>query len=276
MGIFQVVRREFNMIKTIQYSRSSWLARSARHFLVIGLCASVLPVWAGSRIELSVTLDQSNQQHVLFVQDKFVKVVDQSGQTDVDLIFDAQKTHLFVLNHSEKTLMTITQEQVDQAESLLKNVGEFAESQGAVFGELMASFGLPQAPKKATNVEVKPLEQWQTIAGYQCQQIEVYEQNELETQLCLASSLPLQANEQASALSFLHFAQRLTQMTGSTLSSLGLAIPVLPETQLQGFPLQLYSKKNALTSEVLKLEEIEIPSNSFELPPTYSAVSLPF
>ncbi len=238
--------------------------------LIVGLSPAV----AGTRINLAVDQADRANDYAIFVENSKVRVLDQTAKA-ADLIYDAQSGQMTLLDHRRKSYMTLTQARIDEIASMVQTIGQIASQQGGVLGDLMSTFGVETELGSRDSIKLIPVQTKESIAGLQCNHVQVVRNDAPETVLCLTQSLPINAGDTQTLRGLLDFSQQLATKAGNVLTTLGMSVPLLPEAKLDGFPLGAESEQEALSAKVSTISTEEVDVSLFSVPKGYVKAELP-
>ncbi len=229
---------------------------------------------ADARIDTDVVQNGIAMNYAMYVQADKVRIVDQRVGGD-DILFDTAKSELLVINHADQSYMRIDQKRIGELVQLLESAAELARSQGGVLGDLMKTFGLDNELGKKEEVSYRHLGTIEQIAGTDCEVVHAYQNEEVQTELCIAKQLPISQQDAETLNGFMRFSHNLVSRAGSVISQLGLAIPTLPKSEIGGIPLDMKSLKDQTTARVSRISSGAVTPDLFKVPAGYQQTELP-
>ncbi len=229
-------------------------------------------VLAGERLVFNVVQAQAKERVTLYMQGDQARL-SSSANSRAAVIFDAEARQIHIIDHAQKSVTTMDQASIEQLASMAKGMGEFAQSQGAVLGDLFKSFGLGDTAEQAT-LEVKTLSESQEVAGFECQLKNIYSDGTLDTQICMSQQLKLSAQEQQTFDRLMAFAQLLIREGQMVLQQFSLPIPLLPEEALEGVPVYVKNIPGNTTATLTERKKMDIQAAQFSLPAGYKKTLL--
>jgi len=239
------------------------------------LCFSALlqSAFAGERLEYKVKQGSSQERITLYVQGPNIRILSSANKATA-VLYNADKRQIHILNHSDKSITTLDQASLEQLASLARGMGEVANSQGSVLGDIFKTFGLENALGEAQKVDIKTLSGEKTYSGQRCQVQQVFSDGQLSTQICLAKSLRMQPAEKKTLDSLTQFAQLLLRQGQVIMAQFNLPIPLLPETALQGTPVFIDDVVSKTIATLVGFKQIDVMAAQFALPEGYSRTVL--
>ena len=228
---------------------------------------------AGERLDFNVVQAQSKERVTIYLQDDSARISSSANQQSA-VVFYATTRQIHIIDHSDKSVTTIDQDSMERLASMAKGVGEFAQSQGGVLGDLFKTFGLDNQMGEQVKLEVKTLSGNQTVAGLKCKVQQIYKDGVLDTQLCLSSEVGLAQNERDTLNRLIEFTQLLIREGRMVLEQFNLPIPMLPESALAGVPVYVKNVPGNTTATLAGKKSLTIQAAQFSLPAGYSKTVL--
>ena len=235
------------------------------------LLAATYPVavLAGKRMDYHVVQNAGEERISLYLEGSQARIVSSANQQSA-LIFSSDARQIHILDHLNKSVTTIDQQSLEQLASISRELGEVAQAQGGVLGDIFETFGFDNHLGEAAQIEVRTLSGSRSFSGQRCQMQQVYKDGKLNTQLCLTDKLKLSARERATLESLLNFAQLMVRQGQVVLQQFSLPIPLLPDETLQGMPIYVDDVESSTSATLIGLKEIKLAAQQFSLPEGYT------
>ncbi len=228
---------------------------------------------AGERLEYKVKQASSQERVTLYVQGPNVRILSSADKASA-VLYNADKRQIHILNHSEQSITTLDQSSLERLASLAQGMGEIANSQGSVLGDILKTFGLESELGEGSKIDIKTLSGEKTYSGQRCEVQQVFSDGQLSTQICLAKSLRMQPAEKKTLDSLTQFAQLLLRQGQVIMTQFNLPIPLLPETALQGTPVYIDDVTSKTIATLVGFKRIDVLPAQFALPEGYSRTVL--
>jgi hypothetical protein len=225
---------------------------------------------AGERMEYSVVQANAQEERVtIYVQGAQLRILSSADQAAA-VIYNADYQKIHILNHRDKSITTLDQSSLEQLASITQGMGQIAQSQGSVLGDIFITLGLDSALGETATVEVKTLRGEKEYSGQTCQVQQVFRDGTLSTQICLAKNLRLQAPEKKALDSLINFAQLMLRQGQMLLAQFNLPVPLLPDGALAGIPVYIDDLTSSTTATLVGFKRMDIQAAQFALPEGYS------
>lgn len=233
----------------------------------------IAAVSAGERLEFNVVQAQAKERVTIYLQGSKARISSSASQQTA-VIFDASQRQIHIIDHGDKSVTTLDQASMERLASMAKGVGEFAQSQGGVLGDLFKTFGLENQMGEQVKLEVKTLKGDQKVAGLSCKVQQIYKDGKLDTQLCLSEETGLAGEERETLSRLIEFTQLLIREGRMVLEQFKLPIPMLPERALAGVPVYVKNIPSNTTATLAGKKSLTIQAAQFSLPAGYSKTVL--
>lgn len=245
-----------------------------RFILVIVLFSGfIAAVSAGERLDFNVVQAQTQERVSIYIQGSKARISSSANQQSA-VIFDARLRQIHIIDHGDKSVTTLDQASMERLASMAQGVGEFAQSQGGVLGDLFKTFGLDNQLGEQPELEVKTVAGGQKVAGLRCEVQQIYKDGKLDTQLCLTKEAGLAREEGDTLNRLIEFTQLLIREGRMVLEQFKLPIPMLPERALAGVPVYVKNIPSNTTATLAGKKSLTIQAAQFALPAGYSKTVL--
>lgn len=225
---------------------------------------------AGERLEYNVVQANAQEQRVtIYVQGAQVRILNSADQAAA-VIYNADYRKIHILNHGDKSITTLDQSSLEQLASITQGMGNIAQSQGSVLGDIFKTLGLESALGETATIEVKTLRGEKKYSGQSCQVQQVFRDGALSTQICLAKQLRMQAPEKKTLDSLINFAQLMLRQGQMVIAQFNLPVPLLPDGDLAGTPVYIEDLTSNTTATLVGFKQMDILAAQFALPEGYS------
>lgn len=228
---------------------------------------------AGERLEFNVVQAQTHERVTIYLQGSNARISSSANKQSA-VIFDATLRQIHIIDHGDKSVTTLDQASMERLASMAQGVGEFAQSQEGVLGDLFKTFGLDNQLGEQVALEVKTLAGDQKVAGLRCQVQQVYKDGKLDTQLCLSVKTGLAKAESDTLTSLIEFTQLLIREGRMVLEQFNLPIPMLPADRLAGVPVYVKNIPSHTTATLTGKKSVTIQAAQFALPDGYGITVL--
>lgn len=210
----------------------------------------------------------------------------------VELLYERSLASIFVINHAQKSYMTLDEASLDQLggqvagfmnsvqQQIAGQLENMAPEQRAQMESIMQSMGLgglAETPPVPTSIKISFTGQNTEIAGVRCRLATISEGNQKTAEMCVAApgKLGIDAADYATLESLFSFGEALARKAAPLLSGLGVQIPPIRTEQIDGVPVaaaDLRSNVRVVVNSIKPLKaEHEIPG----IPPDYTKTALP-
>lgn len=238
---------------------------------------------AGTVVEFSIVGPGIEEKQTAFIQDGLIYVENAGGLRGSDLLFDAEKSAVVMINHEERTYYTLDEEEVDSLAQLADNVAATMENQKEVLSGILDTFGLggllESKPESGTPADKRVEEMgWQmTVSGLRCHIYRIWRKGRLDTELCIAGpdKFPIPKADYRTLESLYRFGDKVFELAGPLLTQLGVPIPMLGSDQLHGLPVFINSFKEGIQTFVERIEAREVDASRFRIPEGYEPTVFP-
>lgn len=230
-------------------------------------------VSAGERLDFNVVQAKTQERVTIYLQGSKARISSSANQQSA-VVFDANLRQIHIIDHSDKSVTSLDQASMERLASMAQGVGDFAQSQGGVLGDLFKTFGLENQLGEQVELEVKTVSGDQKIAGLSCQVQQIYKDGELDTQLCLSQEAGLARVERDTLNRLIEFTQLLIREGRMVLEQFNLPIPMLPERTLSGVPVYVKNIPSDTTAILTGKKSLAIQAAQFSLPAGYSKTVL--
>ena len=239
--------------------------------LAILVFAGILQsVFAGERLEYNVVQVNAKEERVtIYVQGAQLRILNSANQAAA-VIYDAEYQKIHIINHSDKSITTLDQSSLEQLASITQGMGQVAQSQGGVLGDIFKTLGLDSTLGETASIEVKTLSGENEYSGQSCQVQQVFRDGILSTQICLAKQLRMQAPEKKTLDSLIHFAQLMLRQGQMVIAQFDLPVPLLPDGALAGTPVYIDDLTSNTTATLIGFNQMDLLAAQFALPAGYS------
>ncbi len=242
-------------------------------FSLFVFAAFIEAVSAGERLEFNVVQAQAKERVTIYLQGSKARISSSANQQTA-VIFDASRRQIHIIDHGDKSVTTLDQASMERLASMAKGVGEFAQSQGGVLGDLFKTFGLDNQLGEQVKLEVKTIAGDQKVAGLSCKVQQIYKDGKLDTQLCLSEEAGLASEERETLNRLIEFTQLLIREGRMVLEQFKLPIPMLPARALAGVPVYVKNIPSNTTATLAAKKSLTIQAAQFALPAGYSKTVL--
>lgn len=240
---------------------------------IVLLCSYMEAVSAGESLEFNVVQAQTQERVTIYLQGGKARIISSANRQSA-VIFDARQRQIHIIDHGDKSVTTLDQASMERLASMTQGVGEFAQSQGGVLGDLFKTFGLDNQLGEQVDLEVKTVAGDQKVAGLRCKVQQIYKDGELDTQLCLSEEAGLAREESDTLDRLIEFTQLLIREGRMVLKQFNLPIPMLPERALTGVPVYVKNIPGNTTATLTGKKSLTIQAAQFVLPAGYSKTVL--
>lgn len=224
---------------------------------------------AGSRLEYAVAQPTSQERITVYIQGPQARIISSANNSSA-VIFNAEARQIHLLDHANKEVTTIDQASLEQLAEVARNMGEVAQAQGGVLGDIFKTFGLENELGKQASIEVIKLDSPGEISGRSCQMYRVISDGDPATELCLSNQISLGAAEQVTLNNLIGFAQLLLREGQMVLKQFNLPIPLMPADPLAGMPVYIDDMASDTSARLVDLKQVEVAPQQFALPAGYS------
>lgn len=226
--------------------------------LVIGLS---LLVPAASRADTVLEFrvkegrGQTATNQAVAIKDGQVMIKAAGGDPDLDLRYSQAEGRVVVVNHRQRTVMTVDEREVERVgrqvravQPLLQGVGEQIAKLSPeerrkwqeIVGESVSLDRIAKASEPAEPTRFEPTGT-RTVAGIRCQEMRVIQGATPLAEICLAEAraLKIPSPDYATIRSLLGLYERLAVKSQALASQFGLLIPVIASGQITGIPIAI-------------------------------------
>jgi hypothetical protein len=256
------------------------LIKSVTHSAIRGLfiAATVLGVsrLQAASIEYSIEERGNTIQQTANVKENKVQIKAAGGDPGRDMLFDAERQILFVVDHRNRTYTQIDNRTIDEVAALMDSVSTVVGSQQGVLADLLGTLGMdaetePRAKLFDAGRELQ-------IGDYSCHLFQSHLNSTLQSEICIAdnSSLKLSPADFTTLRVFFQFGNRILLRAGKLLTVFGLIVPEMNLEGSTGLPIGLHSAKDQLKVRVIRILAGASTNANYQLPPGYARASIPF
>ncbi len=216
------------------------------------------------------SIDQTAQ-----INDRMIYVAATGGDPGSDLLFDASRQILYLIEHGDRSYLQIDNQTIDEVAALVDSVSDVVESQQGVISDLLSTFGISNAPDEPV-AELRDSGRQLAIGGFSCQLHQAHLKDKLQFEICVSDNQQLQLKqEDYSALKeFLVFSNRMQNKAGKLLTTLGIILPKMDLASTKGLPVGLHSPGQGLKVRVTGIDSAAKPVKH-AVPAGYSRSSIP-
>ena len=209
------------------------------------------------------------------VQGDFIRVQRAGGDPSQEMLFNANRDILLIVNHKDKSYLQIDYPTIDQVAAIMDSVSTAVESQQGVLSDLLSTFGL--AGEKEIKATLKDTGKNLTIAGYSCRLLQAHLESKLQSEICVAENnqLNIAEKEFATLRQFMQFGNRLLDKGGRLLTTMGIRLPEINLDKVPGVPIGMHTPGQKLKVRVSKINSIQTDFQ-FGIPKGYRKTAIPF
>lgn len=256
----------------------------SRALLFLFAILSATRAMAGTVVEFSIVGEGVNERQTAFIQDGLIYVENAGGLRGTDLLFDAEKSSVVMINHEERNYYTLDEAEIDSLIKLAASVATTVENQKEVLSDILGTFGLGGLLKKPKSESETPADkrlentgQRMTVSGLQCHLYRIWRRGRLDTEICIAGQdeFPIPADDYDTLEGLYQFGDKVFSLIGELLTRLGVPIPMLGSDQLNGLPVFINSHKEGLRTYVNHIRETEVDASRFRVPRGYESTMFP-
>lgn len=230
----------------------------------------------------AATIDYSVKEHGdLIVQTANVTankvfVKGAGGDPDSDVLFDADREVLFVIDHRKQRYLQIDNNTINKVTALSKAVSDTFGSDNEAILEGLENIGIVSASRLvATTIDTNSTLK---VGGYPCSLYRSYLAGDLVSEICMAEqrSLNLSPDDFRALRSFWVFSVQLVIRAESLLSVLGVQLPRMEFDDTGGLPIAIYTTKDNRHVRFIRINQNDEPLNVFNMPKNYTRARIPF
>lgn len=199
-----------------------------------------------------------------YIDDGKVLIKAAGGDPNYDLLFEQANETMTIIDHNEKTTLDINAQKVaalaNQAQGmmdivrqqLMLEMEDMSEEQRQKVETMIASLGggqLMQVPPPPQPKAIKDIGA-QTINGYSCQKMEVWEGDDKISEVCTAKpeEVGIPAEDYGVIQAMQAMSQKLREQTAKISTQMGQNVPQFGHTETPGVPVQMKDKSgNTMT-----------------------------
>lgn len=246
---------------------------------LLSIALLIFPVGAGYAASVDFAIDDQGRKisQLLEVAGSKVFLRGAGGDSTQDLLFDAEKNVLFVIQHKDKSYLQIDDRVIDEVAALVDSVSGAVENQQGVLSDLLTTFGI-NAEKQPEVAPMRKTERSLNIAGFPCRLFQAHLNGEMQSEMCIAGNgaLQLSAGDFATVRQFFTFGTRLMNRAGKLLSALGMTLPPMELAATDGLPIGMHSPEQKLKVMLSGVNAAALDSSNYRLPAGYTRSSIPF
>ena len=231
----------------------------------------------GRAIDYVVEEKGAAQQQTALVQFGRVSVKQAGGDPNLDILFDADTLTLYLIDHQNRSYYKIDRNVINKAASMLESLSEIAETQQGVLADLLNTLGLSKE-EEAIEIVIRKTDRTLTAANIECRLYQQFRNEQLETEMCIASesNLGLLGSHYQTLNAFYAFGDLLMSRAGNILSNMGMVVPDFRKLGDEGLPILAYVSREKLKVSLLKIRQQVLASGQFQLPNGYVQTPIPF
>lgn len=260
------------------FSMSSSTTSCRRGILAVVFLGFIFPTLSASAAVVSYAIEEQGrkipQQAEVAAGKVLVKAA--GGDRQQDILFDATKNRLFVINHRDRTFLLIDERVINEVGVLMESVAGAVENQQGVLADLLGTLGISSdsAPPPAS---LRDTGQSLTINGYPCRLYQAHRSTNLESEVCVAdnAALGLQEIDFKTLRRFLHFGNHMLNRAGKLIDALGLSLPQMDFGDTPGLPIGMHSPPRKLKVRVSGISQGGA-AGSYRIPADYTRSTIPF
>lgn len=213
------------------------------------------PVAAASVIDFIVATDGNVVPQPVIIDHGTILVKGAGGDKNLDILFERGAERLVLIDHQRRRFTPVTRERVDQLANrfedirpLLKGLaGQIAKlppAQRAKWDALLGGFPIERyvaARAETEQTRLSKTRQIKTVAGIDCESIEMVRAGRTATEFCLAnpSVLPLAAEDSATLEAMLTWLKKLALRAEDLLGLFGVDLAANALGDLPGLPIEI-------------------------------------
>ncbi len=247
--------------------RSAIIAFAA--IFLIGICEA-------ATIEYAINQSGSRIFQTANVAANKVFVKGGGGDPDSDVLFDADRNILFVVDHHKRSYLEVDYNAISQVAALSETVTDAISSDNGVISEALENLGLVGASHGvATTIDTGNL---LAVGGYPCSLYRSYLAGDFVSEICMADnkSLNLSVEDFNALRSFWIFSLRLLIRAEHLLAILGVQLPRMEIEDTGGLPIAIYTAAENRELRLTRIHYIDERSNVFSIPKNYTRSRIPF
>jgi hypothetical protein len=209
------------------------------------------------------------------VNDRMIYVAGTGGDPSSDLLFDASRQILYLIEHDDRSYLQIDNQTIDEVAALVDSVSGVVESQQGVVSDLLSTFGISNTPEEPI-AELRDSGRQLAIGGFSCQLHQAHRNDKLQFEICVTDNQQLKLNQEdySTLKEFLVFSNRMQNKAGKLLTTLGIILPKMDLASSKGLPIGLYSPGQGLKVRVTGIDSAS-KSTQLTVPAGYIRSSIP-
>lgn len=198
------------------------------------------------------------------------------GDRGQDVLFDATRNVLFVINHRDRSYLVIDERVINEIGALVSSVSGAVENQQGVLADLLGTFGISGEPVPPA-ASLRDTGQSLTIGGYPCRLFQAHRASALESEVCVADNTALRLADPdfRTLRGFLRFGNHMLNRAGQLLDALGLSLPQVDIADTPGLPIGMHSPQRNLKVRVSAIGDGG-DAGGYRIPDGYSRGTIPF
>lgn len=243
---------------------------------------------AGSIVEFEIQDAGQTQVQSAHIHEGFVSVKNPGDTANVDALYQREFDRLIVIEHNKRSYMLIDEAKVDQFAAQARGMrtviqGQLEgmpEDQRAEMEKMMENMGLSgmvQDQQAEPEPEYVQTSEQREVNGYSCQVFRVLKNQQLDSEMCVASrkSLSMSENDYDTLKAMHHFAQRMASKAAMFLGNLGGTFPGLAAGKIDGLPVMVHDIDDDIIVTLRSISEAEIDPSRLGVPKGYTESALP-
>lgn len=263
--------------------------RNLNHFLFY--CCTILlasNAIAGTIVEFEVQDAGQTQVQSAHIHEGFVSIKNPGGAENIDALFQREYERVFIIEHAKRSYMVINDAKVDELTSQARGMMALVQAQMEGMTdeqraeteksmENMGMGGLLNSNEAAPVPEYKQTSEQREVNGYSCQVVQVFKNQNLDSEMCVASRANLSmANADYDALKAMHnFAQRMATKAAMFMNSFGGTFPELATGDIEGLPVAVNDIDDKITVTLRSINAADIDPSRLGVPKGYTESALP-
>ena len=239
----------------------------------------LLYIWGTAAYGLDISFSVEDRGQVIgqtaSVSSNVILVKNAGGDPRQDMLFDATREILLIVNHGEKSYLQIDHPTIDQVAAIVESVGAAVESQQGVLADLLGTLGISTEDKVVATLKDagRDLE----IGNYPCRLHQGHIDGQLQSEICIAENRHLQLPEAdfQTLRTFMQFGNQLLERGGKLLTMMGVPLLQMDLATISGLPIGIHAAKDKLKVRLTKVSPNNQPLQ-FGVPKGYRKTTIPF
>ncbi len=254
-------------------------------FFTLPFSANVI---AGTIVEFEILNAGQTQVQSAHIHEGFVSIKNPGDTNNVDALYQREYDRVFIIEHDKQSYMIINEAKVDeftaQARGMMAIVQAqmegMSDEQRAEMQKTMENMGMDGL---MNNTEATPVPEYRQtseqrdVNGYSCQVIQVFKNQQLDTEMCVASrdSLSMADDDYDTLKAMHHLAQRMAAKASVFMAGMGGTFPDLATGEIDGLPVTVHDNDDNITVTLRSINEAEIDPSRLGVPKGYTESALP-